>query len=155
MFKHLKCYWLMAKPISVHLNREQWLVLQEILQITISKYESVIGAWAYPEDPAKRRRLGQDIVTLLRKIRKSAVLTDPVFRDSPNMVTRLQFSRRALVNICLVTQYVRRYVLPSLVRETVEPFEIAKCSNVYKVATQIEKALERLVEKTSQTRPSR
>ena len=69
------------------------------------------------------------------------------------MVTRLQFSRRALANICLVTQYVRRYVLPSLVRKAVEPFEIADCGDVYKVATQIEQALERLVEKTSQTRP--
>jgi hypothetical protein len=154
MFKYLKRYRLLAKPISVFLNREQWLVLQGILQITISKYEPMIGAWAYPADPTKRRRLGQDVVTVLRKIRKSGVLKDPVMRDSPNMVISLQFSRRALVNICVVTQYVRRYVLPSAVAETVEPFEIGRRGNVYKVVTQIEKALERLVEETSPTRPT-
>jgi hypothetical protein len=148
MFKHLKLYWLTARPISVYLNGEQWLVLQGILQSAIYKCEAKIAAWAYPDDRAKRRRLGQDVVALLHKIRKSGVSTDPVLRDSPQMVTSLQFSRRALVNICLVTQYVRRYELPTVVMETVEPFEIVKCGNVYKVVTQIEKALERLVEKT-------
>ena len=155
MFKYFKRYWLMANPISVFLDREQWLVLQGLLQITISKYEPMIGAWAYPDDPAKRHRLGQDVVALLRKIRKSGVLKDPVMRDAPHMVTSLQFSRRALVNICMVTQYVRQYMLPSAVAETVAPLEIGKRGNVYKVVTQIEKALEQLVEETSTTRPPR
>jgi hypothetical protein len=154
MFKYLKRYRLMAEPISVFLNREQWLVLQGILQLTISKYEPMIGAWAYPENPTKRRRLGQDVVTLLRKIRKSGLLKDPVMSDSPHIVTSLQFSRRALVNICLVTQYIRGCVLPSVVTETVEPFQIAKCGNVYKVVTEIEKNLETLVDKTSPTGPT-
>lgn len=155
MFKCLKRYRLMSKPISVYLNREQWLVLHEILQTTISKYEPRIGAWAYPEDRAKCRRLGQDVVTLLRKIRKSGVLKDPVLSGSPHTVTSLQFSRRVLVNICLVTQYVRRYVLPTVVAETVEPSEIAKFGNVYKVVTEIEEALQRLVEEISPARPIR
>lgn len=155
MFKCLKPYRLMSKPISVYLNLEQWLVLHEILQTTISKYEPRIGAWAYPEDPAKCRRLGQDVVTLLRKIRKSGVLKDPVLSGSPHMVTSLQFSRRVLVNICLVTRYVRRYALPAAVAETVEPSEIAKYGNVYKVVTEIEEALESSVEEISPTRPTR
>jgi len=71
MFKYLKLHWLMAKPINVYLNGEQWLVLQGILQIAIYKCEAKIAAWAYPDDRTMRRRLGQDVVALLRKIRKS------------------------------------------------------------------------------------
>jgi hypothetical protein len=94
MFKYLKLHWLMAKPISLYLNGEQWLVLQGILQIAIYKYEAKIAAWAYPNDRTMRRRLGQDVVALLRKIRKSRALTDPVQQDSAHMVTSLSFSHR-------------------------------------------------------------
>jgi len=67
------------------------------------------------------------------------------------MVTTLSFSRRGLINIGLVMQYFRSYVLPSAIAEIVEPDKIAKCGNVFHAVTEIEKALERLLDKTSPT----
>jgi len=48
-------------------------------------------------------------------------------------------------------QYFRSYVLPSAIAEIVEPDKIAKCGNVFHAVTEIEKALERLLDKTSPT----
>jgi hypothetical protein len=146
-FKNLKLYRQAARPISLYLNGEQWLVLQ----IAIYKCEAEIAAWAHPNDRTMPHRLGQDVVALLRKIRKSGALTDPVLQDSAHTVTGLSFSRRGLINISLAMQYFRSYLLPSAIAEIVKPDKIAKCGNVYQVVTEIEKALERLLDKTSPT----